>query len=181
VSPLAGVALYATLQERGYRPVELTSVLVRPLPGPLLPCSRSNDSVRVRVAGASDAETWTVVTVRGWQHEVPEIAAFLHDLGRIQAHRRDSVSFLAELEGEPVASAALALHGGVATLAGACTVPEARRRGAQNALLEARLRHAAELGCDLAMMGAAPGSGSQRNAERNGFRVAYTRVKWQLG
>jgi hypothetical protein len=29
------------------------------------------------------------------------------------------------------------------------------------------------------MMCAAPGSASQRNAERNGFRIAYTRVKWQ--
>jgi hypothetical protein len=29
-------------------------------------------------------------------------------------------------------------------------------------------------------MGALPGSGSQRNAERNGFRIAYTRTKWQL-
>jgi hypothetical protein len=27
-------------------------------------------------------------------------------------------------------------------------------------------------------MGALPGSGSQRNAERNGFRIAYTRIKW---
>jgi hypothetical protein len=34
-------------------------------------------------------------------------------------------------------------------------------------------------GCDLALMGAAPGSGSQRNAERNGFRIAYTRLKWK--
>lgn len=30
------------------------------------------------------------------------------------------------------------------------------------------------------MMGAQPGSASQRNAERQGFRVAYTRVKWGL-
>jgi hypothetical protein len=30
------------------------------------------------------------------------------------------------------------------------------------------------------MMGAAPGSVSQRNAEKNGFRIAYTRTKWQL-
>ena len=28
--------------------------------------------------------------------------------------------------------------------------------------------------------GAEPGSASQRNAERQGFRIAYTRVKWQL-
>ena len=57
-------------------------------------------------------------------------------------------------------------------------MPEWRNRGAQRALLEHRLGRAAEAGCDLAMMGAAPGSASQRNAERQGFRIAYTRIKW---
>jgi len=42
------------------------------------------------------------------------------------------------------------------------------------------LRHAAAVGCDIAMMGALPGSASQRNGERQGFRIAYTRIKWQL-
>ena len=44
---------------------------------------------------------------------------------------------------------------------------------------------AAEMGVDLAqstvaMVCAEPGSSSQRNAERHGFRVAYTRTKWEL-
>jgi hypothetical protein len=30
------------------------------------------------------------------------------------------------------------------------------------------------------MMVAEAGSNSQRNAERKGFRVAYTRIKWKL-
>jgi hypothetical protein len=55
-----------------------------------------------------------------------------------------------------------------------------RRRGLQGALLEARMRYAQEHGCDLAMMVAEAGSESQRNAERQGFRVAYTRMKWKL-
>jgi hypothetical protein len=29
------------------------------------------------------------------------------------------------------------------------------------------------------MMAAAPGGVSQRNAEREGFRIAYTRIKWR--
>jgi hypothetical protein len=29
-------------------------------------------------------------------------------------------------------------------------------------------------------MGALPGSQSQRNAQKNGFNIAYTRTKWQL-
>ena len=82
--------------------------------------------------------------------------------------------------GQPIATGTVCLGEGVALLAGACTVPEARKQGAQLALLEARLRAAAEQGCDLAMMCAAPGSASQRNAERHGFRIAYTRIKWRL-
>ena len=88
-------------------------------------------------------------------------------------------AFLAEADGAAIATGGLTIHGGVALLAGASTVPEGRRLGAQNALLAARLHFAAEQGCDIAMMCALPGSASQRNAERHGFRIAYTRVKWR--
>jgi hypothetical protein len=57
---------------------------------------------------------------------------------------------------------------------------ERTEAAANAAFVEARLRFAAERGCDLAMMGALPGSASQRNAERQGFRIAYTRTKWRL-
>jgi GNAT superfamily N-acetyltransferase len=99
---------------------------------------------------------------------------------RINVATGDAPSFLAEKDGKPIAAAALFIHDGVALLAGASTIPEARRQGAQSVLLDARLRYAYEAGCDLAMMCAEPGSSSQRNAERQGFRIAYTRMKWQL-
>ncbi|HEV2765518.1 MAG TPA: GNAT family N-acetyltransferase, partial [Pyrinomonadaceae bacterium] len=105
---------------------------------------------------------------------------FMEGLAQVSAKRTDAVSFLAELEGRPVAAGSLSICEGVALLAGASTVPEGRRQGAQSALLDGRLRYAAERGCDLAMMCALPGSASQRNAERHGFRIAYTRVKWRL-
>ncbi|HEX2225097.1 MAG TPA: hypothetical protein VHN15_12920 [Thermoanaerobaculia bacterium] len=50
----------------------------------------------------------------------------------------------------------------------------------QQALLEGRLRFATERGFGLAIMVAQPGSASQRNAERQGLRITYTRLKWQL-
>ncbi len=97
----------------------------------------------------------------------------------MSANKTSGHSFLAELDGTPIAAGGLTIHGGVALLAGASTVPEGRRQGAQNALLAARLRFAEEKGCDVAMMCALPGSASQRNAERQGFRIAYTRIKWR--
>jgi GNAT superfamily N-acetyltransferase len=74
----------------------------------------------------------------------------------------------------------LSLHDGVALFGGAATTPELRRRGLQSALLQARMRYAFDHGCDLAAMAAEAGSGSKRNAERKGFRIAYTRTKWRL-
>jgi hypothetical protein len=41
------------------------------------------------------------------------------------------------------------------------------------------MRYGREQECDLAMMVAEPGSDSQRNAQRQGFLVAYTRIKWR--
>ena len=104
----------------------------------------------------------------------------MFDLGKVIALKNGSTTFLAEVDGTPAAAGALNISEGAALLAGAATVPEARRNGAQMALLNARLAFARDQGCDLAMMCAAPGSTSQRNAERNGFRIAYTRVKWSL-
>jgi hypothetical protein len=83
------------------------------------------------------------------------------------------------LDGKPGAAGALCIDGGVALFAGTTTVPELRRRGLQRALLETRMRYALEHGCDLASIVVLPGSDSQRNAERNGFRIAYTRTKWR--
>lgn len=133
----------------------------------------------MRAIAENEGELWAQVTAQGWSH-LPELSEYLLELAPMSTKREDSVSFLAELEEQPIASAAMSLSGGVALLAGACTIPAARKQGAQLALLDYRLRYAAEQGCNLAMMCAQPGSASQRNAERHGFRIAYTRIKWQL-
>lgn len=186
VSPLAHPSLVALLNERGYRPLEFTSVMFRPLGA--RPERRAGTTsgvghdgaqeVRVREVGDEEQETWSRTASEGWS-EYAEVAAFMRDIGRLTMARADATCFLAELEGRPVATGVLSVHEGVALLAGASTVPSSRGRGAQLALLDARLGFAAEHGCDLAMMCAAPGSASQRNAERHGFRIAYTRLKWR--
>lgn len=179
VSPLAGLELVALLNERGYHAMEFTSVMYRAINRKADPASPRNENIRVRAIAENEGELWAQVTAQGWSH-LPELSEYLLELAPMSAKREDSVSFLAELEEQPIASAAMSLSGGVALLAGACTIPAARKQGAQLALLDYRLRYAAEQGCDLAMMCAQPGSASQRNAERHGFRIAYTRIKWQL-
>lgn len=177
VSPLAGVEVAAMLVARGYRPIEFTSVMHRPVAaGPQMEAGR----LTTRVVRSGEESLWSRLSVDGWSDN-PELQEFLLDLGIVVAAAEGSVAFLAELDADPVATGALRCDGGVALFAGASTIPSARNQGAQRALLEARMRYAVEAGCDLAMMCAAPGSSSQRNAERQGFRIAYTRTKWCLG
>ena len=179
VSPLADPSTFTLLNERGYEPFEFTSVMFRPLRPGAEPVARRDSGVSVRLAGPDEYELWAQTAARGWS-EFEELEEFMLGLSRVSARRADGLSFLAELEGQPVATGALSIWEGVALLAGASTVPEARRRGAQLALLDARLAYASEHNCDIAMMCALPGSASQRNAERQGFRIAYTRIKWRL-
>jgi len=179
VSPMADPALLALLNERGYRPIELTSVMYRPIrPGVRL-ASPLNEKVRARLAREGEEELWAKTAARGWSGETG-FSDLLTGLVYISAKRSVSLSFVAEVNEQAIATGSLLIHEGVALLAGASTIPEGRKQGAQLSLLEIRLRHAAEKGCDIAMMGAAPGSASQRNAERQGFRIAYTRIKWGL-
>lgn len=193
VSPLADANTLTLLNARGYKPVELTSVMYRPL------LTDSTDQLKqnrdqseaglessvaskliTRAIAPSESELWARTAATGWS-DYPEYTDLIYDLGLLLASRSNGCSFLAELDGVAVASAGLSICDGVALLAGASTIPAARGQGAQSALLAARLQEAKNRNCDLAMICAAPGSRSQRNAERNGFRIAYTRIKWMKG
>jgi GNAT superfamily N-acetyltransferase len=176
VCPLATSNAFTLLGDRGYRPFEFTSVMFRPVP-PVDGAARSTSLV-VRVARHDEEDAWARTAAAGWS-ESRAVESFMRDIGRLSMARADTACFVAEWGGEPIATGMLSFHEGVALFAGASTVPEYRGRGAQLALLDARLRCATERGCDLAMMCAAPGSASQRNAERNGFRIAYTRMKFR--
>jgi GNAT superfamily N-acetyltransferase len=180
VSPLADPAVLTVLADRGYRPIELTSVMHMHLTTARPESDRSAaPELRVRTIDADDGRVWAETSARGWG-ETPELIAFIHEMGAVSVRAKGTVCFVAEWSGHPIAAAALNVHDGIALLAGASTDPAFRGRGAQAALLDARLRHAAGVGCDIAMMGALPGSASQRNGERQGFRIAYTRIKWAL-
>ena len=165
------------LSSRGYSPIEASTVLVRPS---AITSAFAQSPITVRLVDGEEAGLWSRVAAQGWSSESAELAAFVEDFGAIVARTRGVCCFLAELDDQPIAAAALNIANDVALLAGASTIPAARRRGAQRSLLEARLRYAAERGIELAMVVTQPGSASQRNAERQGFRPVYTRAKWQL-
>ena len=163
------------LSERGYTPIEASVVLVRPTSAT---AAGESGLITVRAIGVDEAPAWCRVAGQGWGSESAELGAFVESFGAVVTRARGVTCFLAELDGAPVAAAALNVNNGVALLAGATTIPSARRQGAQRALLRARLAFAAARDIPLAMVVTQPGSASQRNAERQGFRPVYTRAKW---
>ena len=176
VSPLADASAFQLLTERGYKAVEFSNVLYRPIDPELRLDAPRNAAIKIRPVDKRDVDVWAQTAFEGWS-EFTEVADFMRELNQVMAQVPGPL-FLAELDGRPIATGAMTIAGDVALLAGASTIPSARRQGAQLALLEERLRYAAERGCTVGMMVTLPGSGSQRNAERHGFRIGYTRTKW---
>jgi GNAT superfamily N-acetyltransferase len=77
-----------------------------------------------------------------------------------------------------IACAQLVPAAGIAIFGNDATLPDARGRGAQTALINERLLRATALGFPHAAAEVAPGSISERNYLRCGFRIAYSRTHY---
>ena len=182
VSPMTDPSLMELLATRGYRPVEFTSVMYRELSGELnedLESRNKNKDLTTRVIKPDEVELWARTSADGWHAEYEELGEFMFNFGSIGAQCAGAFPYITEINGVAIATGMLFIHDDICMLAGASTVPEGRNKGAQSALLEDRLVLATSRGCKLALMGATPGSQSQKNAQKNGFQIAYTRTKWQ--
>ncbi len=179
VSPMADPSLLGLLGGRGYQPIELTSVMYRELDEPIKTRDRTS-GLTTRVIDSSEVELWAQTSADAWITEHEALGEFMFNFGSINAQCKGAFPYIAELSGRPIATGMLFIYDDICMLAGASTIPDARNQGAQTALLEDRLTFATASGCKLAIMGAAPGSQSQKNAQKNGFDIAYTRIKWQL-
>jgi GNAT superfamily N-acetyltransferase len=171
--PHADLSLAAGLAARGYRPTEFENALYLPLGAESAP--EPPDAPLARPATPAEADVWVEVVSAGFVGE-PVVPPELREIAQIIFETEAAAPYLVFLDDEPAGGGSLFVDGDVALLAASSTLPHARNRGLHAALLHARLDEARRRGCGLAVMGALAGSGSQRNAERLGFRVAYTRV-----
>src|SRR6185503_6410950 len=80
------------------------------------------------------------------------VVRVLGDMAASPANRR----YLVKVEGKVAAAGGMRVSDGIAQLTGAGTLPAARRRGAQSALLTARLAEASDAGCELAVITTLP-------------------------
>ncbi len=90
-------------------------------------------------------------------------------------------TYVAVMNGQLAAHAAMFVSSPTRTavLAATATLPEWQRLGCQTALIARRARDAAAAGCDLLAVEPTPGSQSQRNLERLGFRLLCTGAIWR--
>jgi GNAT superfamily N-acetyltransferase len=174
VSPLAPPDLAPRLAERGFQPGYAWMKFrrgVEPPPG-------VETTLRVEQAGVDRASAFGTIVARGFG--LPDFAA---EWFAAVAERPRFRLFLAYDGDEPAGAGALFVDEGVGWLGAAATLPEHRRKGAQGAILAARIRAARELG--LRALATETGertadrpSGSYRNILRFGFEERYLRPNY---
>ncbi len=169
--PLADAGLVEILGKRGYRVTEFNNMLVRPLAGAEVAPAQAV----VRVASADEELLWTRTVGRGFL-EKDDLTAEEVDVGRAVWHMPGARCYLALSGGRAAGAGVMAIGGGLAMLYADSTLLGFRGAGLQGELIRERLRAAMAEGCDLAAAATLPGSVSQRNYERIGFRVAYTKA-----
>ena len=147
VSPLADPGLLTLLGQRGYRIAEFNSVLIRRI-GANEPFTPPAGIAIERVSDET-ASLWAHAIARGFSDVVPVSDEIFAGFVALPG----ALNFLARIEGTVAGGCCgrIIPEARIAALYGSATLPSLRRRGV-------------------------PGSGSQRNMERRGFRVAYTKV-----
>lgn len=176
--PLADESLMGHYRQRAYHVAEFSNVMVRSVePEESWPAPQELD---IRRACPEELDLWTLTVAQGFSENAPVTPEILSVM-KMFALGKGTECYLARIAGRVVGGATLALRDKTAGLFGASTLPEFRKKGVQTAMLHTRLQRAAESGCDLAVSLARPGSISQRNITRQGFRTLYTRVKFERG
>jgi GNAT superfamily N-acetyltransferase len=176
--PLADRSLIDLLRRRRYTLDSFLNMLALPLDESVAYPSQGQD-IRIERVAPTDLDLWVSVTARGFEAtETPDALAF--EILNPNARAANARCFLAWIGDEPVGGGSMYIHNGVAEFGGAATRIAYRGRGVQSALLRHRLAAAYAEGCDLATTATRPGSDSQRNIERAGFRLVYTEAMMQL-
>jgi GNAT superfamily N-acetyltransferase len=149
--------------------VHVRALTAADLVGPPVP------NVTVIPLHSSDEEAWLRAIVDDAAGTRPPDDAGVM-LARMGFNKPHALYFVAFVNDELAGGAAMVMHDGIAILFSASTHPHFRERGVQTALLAHRLHVATHAGCNLVMVLTTPGSASERNIQRAGFRIAYTKA-----
>jgi GNAT superfamily N-acetyltransferase len=182
LSVLADPSAGGVLTDRGYRLHGFENVLGLALGG--APIEPTATDIAVEIVEAGQLHPWLDIAVEAFMNldgtgRVADDALPREQLARAIEEAMGApgfIRYLAHVEGDAVGEAAMRIDGDLAQIAGAGTVPHARGRGVQKALLRRRLADARQAGCTLAVVTTAPGTRSQDNVMRRGFELLYARA-----
>jgi len=175
LAPFIDASLVELLRHRGYHLSELSIALLRDLREEIAAGPEEAGFV-IRPIESGEERLFTEAVAQGFADVVP-VTEELLDVVESFAHQPGSRSFLALVDGVVAGGGSAGAHGRVGALFGASTLPMFRGRGIQSALIGTRMHWMREQGCEFAYITTAPGTASQRNAERAGFRANYSRMK----
>jgi len=173
--PLSDPSLLELTKQRGYGVFELNNVLVRRLdPAEKFPAP---SGFTIRAGKPEEALAFSDILRRCFFPTGGEPAGLGDMLSPMFAFP-GSMTFVAEIDGQLIATAAglIIPEHKIVGLYGAGTLNDYRGRGLQTAMLQRRMQAAAEAGCEYAVIVTLGGTTSQRNAERLGFTVAYSKA-----
>jgi hypothetical protein len=174
VGGIASSAVLRRLAERGFYQSGFTTAVYG------CPSSQTYalpPGVTLRIAQEADAELFGDVYVSGFGFTGSTAAFFKRYIQR-QIGYQDRPCYLVFVDEQAAGMGTLYTRAGIGTLGAATILPAFRQRGGQLALLRQRIAATAELECDLIVSQTSAGSGSQRNMERVGLRIAYVKATW---
>jgi GNAT superfamily N-acetyltransferase len=171
--PLADESIIETLRQKNYSIEAFQNVLFLPLSEcHTFPIPRG---IELRQTNPEEANLWILTTAQGFEGvEVPSQDAL--NILAPNFYAENALNFFAWIDGNPVGGGGMYHYEGIVELGGASTRKAYRRRGVQTALIYARINAAQENGNHMAMVLTEPSSHSQRNLEKIGFRLAYTKA-----
>lgn len=174
VCPYADPSLFESLNRAGFQVAEFNQTLARWI-GRDESFTPTSKDFEIRPVQPPEGREWSGVLAQVFFGD--QASEFLHFFEPWTSHEH-TLCLCAFISGKMVGGAAglIVPEHRMAGFFGAAVLPEFRGRGIQAALLQERLRRTQQAGCDLAVTLTMPGSTSQRNAERAGFRTAYTKV-----
>lgn len=114
---------------------------------------------------------------RGWSESEADCAQIEQD----ELAQRDTPNvkrFLVIVENTAVASAIVSFHNGIEYLAMISTVPQFRRQGYNQRLIQHIISQAGAMGAELITANTFFGEQSERNLQRAGFRIAFQSIVW---
>lgn len=175
ITPLTDDSLPTILRRRGYMMTELNNVMARRITAK----DHFEDEIagEFRACAPDEAMLWSRTMLRGFFTESPPPEGW-DELLYPMAVVPGSLAMIAWVDGEPAGCFAglVCPRWRLLMLGGTSTLPQYRGRGIQTAAIGRRLNQGIERGCDLAAVVTRGGTTSQRNVERMGFTLAYSKA-----